>query len=152
MTTLTKTIRINAPSGKIFQRITDQERLSEWLLFVDKTEYPLARRRGVTTLLKHEGNLLGRKISWESMVNQWEENKRIGWISKTGYPQKILLKYHIELSPVENETEVKMIVDYMLSTPFIGNVLDRWFYAKRMDRLLEKSLENLKAILESQPD
>lgn len=118
-------------------------------MFIDKTEYMSPRKKGVTTMLKHEGKLLGKRISWESIVNEWEDNKRVGWIAKSGYPKKILLKYHIELNAAENETEIKMTLDYT-PTLFFGNILNKLFYRKGMERLVEKSLENLKAISESQ--
>ena len=79
MVNLEKSIIINAPKEKVFERLTQCDKTNEWLSFVEKTEYTTIRKTGVTTKVKNHGKLFGTRQEWDGYAFQWEKDKRIGW-------------------------------------------------------------------------
>lgn len=155
MTKIIKSIEIDAPPKKV------------WTLIVQHLKYPdrhaneeetapikagggkaISKKRvgvGVTTRWTYE--FRNKTYTWDDIVTEWVENKRIVWKSTSTWQ----MEDSFDLEPTESGTRLIYIMDYKLPYGFLGWIYGKLRLQKPMEKTLENTLMNMKRVVEKLP-
>ena len=147
MAHVTMTEHFEAPIEQVFDLLMNIERWPEWmpgLIDVKEVTGPLDT---VGTRIHEEMRLMGRKIEgWDEVV---EVDRPRLWKIATpeGGGMKGTATYR--LTPAGTGTNFEGEGDYELPMGVLGQVADRLFVDRAMERQMRHALENFKAIVEA---
>ncbi len=133
---------------RVFQRIAQHDRCDDWLVFVKRASYATAQTKGVGTEAHHEGEMLGRRMEWDGEVVEWVDNERIVWRATSGQAKRMKMMAYNWVKPEEGKARYSLEVRYEMPYSFIGRALDALWVRRRLREDLQKSVEQLKAVLE----
>ncbi|NIR26604.1 MAG: hypothetical protein GWN04_00440 [Gammaproteobacteria bacterium] len=144
MTTIEKSIVINAPLEKVTAVIDQAERSPEWYAGIDDIEVdPRYPEVGSTNKMTYKA--AGIAFEMTGTVLQHERLKRK---SKLG---GMITGTHVyELTPMGETTRVKLTTDYEMPGGGLGKIVDRLVVERTNDKNIEQSLANLKVLVESE--
>jgi len=147
-----KSIEIKASPEKVWEMLA-LDRSSEWdegsqkglknLEYTSEVHTPKDKLRvgaSAHTTVKGEGEM-------DFEITESLENTKITYRGKGGKTTKDMTLTFI-LEPVEEGTKFSYLLDYELSWGIIGKFLDKLFARRITEKVVERSLENLKSILE----
>ena len=86
----------------------------------------------------------GRTIEWDSVITEWEENRRLTWHCEE--PTKNDGTFLLE--PTERGTKVTFIMNYELPYSVLGMIIDRLKVSKEIERDIAEALSRLKEKVE----
>src|SRR3989337_59556 len=137
-----KSILINAPSDKVWKKISNIIGLSEWVLDVKKTVYLSKIKRGVGAIRNitfDDGNQI------EEHVVAWENKKYFSYLAVNGLPLRV---YHatISIEPKDRKSTCVTWQSYLNSKKMTKKEFDE--FVSDLGRFYQDSLENLKSKLE----
>ena len=137
-----KTIEIKASLEKVWDLISNVERIPEWAKgYTEKETITSKQRRGKGVTTHEVGVAFGKLYEKDFTITEWVEKKKIVFESVSGWPWKGLWA----MKPVKNGTMFTYAVDFEL--PFVVPRLKEVF-RKKYEKLLEEWLQNIKTILE----
>ena len=145
MTKIEASIEINKPVKDVFAYTSDWNHWEEWREGVADLKPATEIDRGNNTRYSYKALVAGMKFNLETEIHYFKENA--GWqgIVHQGVPHKVRWQF-------ENKA-TKTIVTYTIeySPPFflLGPLLDLLILKPSWQRMLKKTLNNLKARLES---
>jgi uncharacterized membrane protein len=135
-----------APIEQVFDLMADAKRWPEWMpnmLEVMEVTGPLDQPG---TRIHEAMRFLGRRIeSWDEIVEA--ERPRL-WKYASG-TEGMKSVGTFRLTPAGQGTDVAIEGDYDLPAGFLGEIADRLFVEKAMERQMRHSLENFKALVEA---
>ena len=137
-----KSILINAPSDKVWKKISNIAGLSEWVLDVKKTVYLSKIKRGIGAI---RNITFEDGIQIEEHVVAWENKKYFSYLAVNGLPLRV---YHATIS-IESQTRKLTRVtwqSYLNSKKMTKKEFDG--FVSFMGSFYQRSLENLKSKLE----
>ena len=146
MTRVERTIEIDAPPEKVFELLTDLDRLQEWATIAGDAVNPPAKPLTQGARWKHKVKVAGVELEgvWNvvaidppRLVEYEATRSEGGW-----------LKMRQSVAPSDRGSRVELEVDYELPWGALGQAVDKLVVERRNDREAEESLENLKNILE----
>ncbi|MDP8957208.1 MAG: SRPBCC family protein [Actinomycetota bacterium] len=146
MTRVERTIEIDAPPERVFELLTDLDRLQEWATIAGDAENPPAKPLAQGATWKHKLKVAGVELEgdWNVVaidpprLVEYEANR-----SEGGW-----LKMRQRVAPAGGGSRVELEVDYELPWGVLGEAVDKLVVERRNDREAEESLQNLKNILE----
>ena len=140
MTKIESSIVISAPVEKVFAYASDYQKWEAWFEGVSDFKPTTKTTRGNGTRYAYKAKMMGLSIGLETEVHNFIENK--GWIGKAskGMPHQTFWGFE----QVENGTKMTYGLEYELDIPLIGNWLDNKFMKPQWEKIIGKSLENLK--------
>ncbi len=155
MARIEKSIEIKAPPEKVWEMLA-LDRFQEWSEEYRKTlesmEYTSEVhtledkfRMGTTARLNLKGIGMGETMM---EISESLENEKITYLGKRSgdnQPTAVLL---FTLEPVEERTKLTYVYDYKMPLGIIGKFLDKVYSKRWGENMIEKSLEDLKSILE----
>jgi len=135
----------DAPIEHVFEMLVDVKRWPEWLTNVDVKEVTGPLDKAGTKVLSVT-RILGRSIEGRDEVVEAERPYLWKWAGRQAG-----MKYEsaFRLTPAERGTDVLMEGEYELPAGFFGQVADRLFIEKAMERQMRHSVENFKAVVEA---
>jgi len=147
LTKVEASAEINKPVNEVFAYASDWKHWSEWREGVYDLKPTTTIERGSGARYSYKAWVAGMKINLETEIHSFKENE--GWkgVVQKGLPHK--MQWVFEGKP--NKTKLTFILEY--SPPFflIGPLLDFFILRPGWQKLLDKSLSNLKKHFEGAP-
>lgn len=141
-------ILIDAPREAVFRRMVQHDRCSDWLVFVPRASYATEQTRGVGTVARHEGEMLGRRMEWVGEVVDWVDDERVVWRATSGQPERMKMTAFNSVTPEGKKARYGLEIRYEMPYSFVGRVLDLLWVRRRLRQDLQRSLEQPKAAVE----
>ncbi len=91
--------------------------------------------------------LLGRKLEGRGEVAEVEKPKLLKITGTSTQGGSLTALYHFTPVGIAG-TDVEMEIDYVLPAGFLGQIADKLFIEKSVERDLRHSIENFKALVE----
>ncbi len=146
MTRVERSIEIAAPPEKVFELLTDLDRLEEWATIAGEAVNPPAKPLTQGAAWKHKVKVAGVELEGDWNVVAIDPPRLVEYEatrSEGGW-----LKMRQRVSPKDGGSRVELEVEYELPWGALGQAVDKLVVERRNDREAEESLENLKNILE----
>jgi uncharacterized membrane protein len=147
MTKVEASIEINKPVKDVFAYASDWKHWAEWREGVVDLKPTTETHRGNDTRYAYKAFVGCLKFNLETEIHYFKEN--VGWqgIVRTGLPHKMQWQFENKAS----KTNVTYIIEYSPPWFLIGPLLNFFIIKPNWQRMIEKTLKNLKVHLESQP-
>jgi uncharacterized membrane protein len=145
MTRVQASVEINAPVAEVFAYASDWPRFGgEWWQGVSDFRPTTEVSRGNGTRYAYKVRMAGITMTSETEIHEFVEN--VGWkgVATKGPPHRAQWMF-------ENKgetTRLSCVVEYSLPVPVLGPLLDSLLMRPGWQRMLERSLQNLKARFE----
>ena len=145
MTEIRRSVHIKAPIEKVFKYASDYHRWPEFYIGVSDFNPITETTRGNGTKYIYQAKMFGMKNKVGTEITEFKENG--GWIGKSfkGLEHKTIWIF----KRIESETEFTHGLVYKVPWYMGGNWVDRNFLQPEWERIIEKSLQNLKQIMET---
>ena len=145
MTRIEKSIEIKAPPEKVWEMITFDKAVEwmdemEWqnVKYTSEVHTPKDRYRVGAT-----AHITEKHAEYDCEITESTKNEKITFRS----PSYNMITTYI-LEPVEEETKFTYELDYEFPYSIFSKIIDKLFFQRTTHKLMEKSLETLKSILE----
>ncbi len=144
MQKIEKSVEIDAPIVDVFAYASDWRRWEEWWEGVTKFRPTTQVTRGNGARYAYKAWVAGLTVNLETEIRDFEENA--GWtgIATKGPPHRTQWVFEEK----GQRTRLTYILEYDLSWPVLGPILDFLLMRPGWRRMLEHSLRNLKTQLE----
>ncbi len=146
MSRVQRTIDIEAPPERVFELLTDLDRLQEWATIAGDAVNPPAKPLAQGAKWKHKVKVAGVELEGDWNVVAIDPPRLVEYEatrSEGGW-----LKMLQRVAPSGGGSRVELEVDYELPWGVLGQAVDKLLVERRNEREAEESLENLKNILE----
>lgn len=135
-----KTIEIKAPVEKVWELMSNVERIPEWAKgYVQKEIITGITETGVTT--REIGVAFGKPYEKDFVVTEIVEKEKISFQSASGWPWR----GSWIMKPTKEGTVFTFVVDFEL--PFKAEKL-KMIFRQRYEELVDKWVQNIKKIVE----
>ena len=149
MTRIERAIVINRPPEAVFEVLIDLDRLPDWATIVvetnDAPEPPI--RTGST--FRQTIKVMGIPLESTWQVIELERSRHVAYEALALGGGRLALRQTI--IPIGDGSRVEMEVDYDLPGGLLGDIADHVFVERHNEGEAERSLENLKRLVESTP-
>jgi uncharacterized membrane protein len=144
LTKIEATAEINKPVKDVFAYASDWRHWNEWREGVYNLKPTTNIDRGNGARYSYKAWVAGMKIKLETEIHSFKEN--VGWqgVVHKGLPHK--MQWVFEGKP--GKTRLTFILEYSPPWFLIGPILDFFILRPGWQRMLEKSLNNLKIYFE----
>lgn len=146
MTRVERSIEIDAPPERVFELLTDLDRLEEWATIAGDSETlpdkPL--RQGATW--KHKVKVAGVELEGDWSVVAIDPPRLVQYEATRGGGG--WLKMRQSVAPAGAGSRVELEVEYELPWGVLGEAVDKLIVERGNEREADESLQNLKDILE----
>jgi uncharacterized membrane protein len=147
MTKVEVSIEINRPVSDVFAYASDWRHWEKWREGTSGLKPITKIEKGNNARYAYKTTIGFMKFNLETEVHYFKEN--VGWqgIVRNGFPHKMNWLFENNAG----KTKVNYVVEYSPPLFLIGPLLDFFILKPNLQRMLEKSLKNLKAQLENHP-
>jgi len=144
MTKVEASVEINKPVNDVFAYASDWRHWGEWREGIYNLKPTTDTDRGNGARYSYKAWVAGMKINLETEVHSFKKN--VGWqgVVQKGLPHK--MQWVFEGKP--DKTKLTFILEYSPPWFLIGPLLDFFVLRRGWQRMLEKSLNNLKIYFE----
>ena len=141
MTKITKSVFLENPIEAVFQYASDYTKWEDWFEGVSAFKPVTESNRGNGTRYAYKANMMGLTIGVEPEIFDFVENK--GWKGKAtkGMPHQTSW----EFEAIDRGTKFTYGLEYEMPIPIIGKWIDNAFMKPQWEKIIERSLENLKS-------
>ena len=131
---------IPAPVDQVFGYAADYLRWTEWFEGVSDFKPTTAVTRGNGVRYAYKARVMGLSAPVEIEIHDFVHNR--GW---TGVSTKGLThRTYWTFEPIGDGTKFTYALEYQLPIPLLGSLLDSLFTRRQWQKILERSLNNLK--------
>ncbi len=147
MTRIEKSIEIKVPPAKAWEMLAF-DRMAEWLDEVKSVQYTSEVRTPEDKYrVGASGHVAEKHVKYDIEMMESIKNEKIVVLSKNLGWGKVTMSLTYALEPVGEGTKLTYVMEY--NNPwFFGKTMDRMFGTKHAEKGVERSLNNLKRILE----
>jgi uncharacterized membrane protein len=139
--------RYEVPVERIYELALDWKRYPEWNVTYPEVKEVIGPVDKVGTKVHVTTRFLGRQFDvWGEIVEI--EPLRMVKLAGTG-PEGSYTTITYRWTPVEGGTECVIEADYQLPAGLFGQIADKLFIEKAVERDIRHSIENFKALLEA---
>lgn len=142
MAKVKKSIRINAPVGKVFDYLADQKSQPDWIPSMvevwDTSEPALGSK------FKWKYKMAGVLLEGKTEVTELVQNKRLRTVSSGAVSSDWLFL----LEAKNGGTELELTIEYTVPVPVLGKLAEK-IVLKRNEREADLAMENIKVTLEA---
>lgn len=146
MTRVERTIEIEAPPERVFELLTDLDRLQDWATIAGDAENPPAKPLSQGATWKHKVKVAGVELTGDWKVVALDPPRLVQYEATRN--EGGWLKMRQSVAPAGQGSRVELEVDYELPWGVLGQAVDKLVVERRNEREAEESLQNLKDILE----
>jgi uncharacterized membrane protein len=148
MTKVEASVEINKPVRDVFAYASDWRHWEEWREGVSGLKPTTEIERGNDARYAYKALVAGMKFNLETEIHYFKENE--GWqgIVNKGFPHKMQWQFEYKAS----KTNVTYIIEYSPPWFLIGPLLNFFIIKPNWQRMIEKTLNNLKIHLEGPPE
>jgi uncharacterized membrane protein len=145
MTEIIRSIQIRAPIEKVFKYASDYHSWPEFYVGLSEFKPITETTHGNGTQYIYKAKMFGMKSKVGTEITEFKENE--GWIGKSfkGLEHKTIWIF----KRLESDTEFTHGLIYKIHWYLGGNWIDKKFFQVEWVRIIEKSLQNLKQIMET---
>jgi uncharacterized membrane protein len=147
MTHVRITEHFDAPIDRVFELGIDLKRYPEWNVSFSQIKEVTGPPDQVGTKFISVMKVLGRQIEGQGEIVQIDRPQLLK-ISSTG-PEGASLIATYRLTTVGTGTDFETEIDYELPAGVLGQIADKLFMERAVERDLRHSLENFKALVET---
>lgn len=141
MTKISKSISIDAPIDALFEYASNYKKWEEWFEGVSDFKPTTTTAKGNGTRYAYKANMMGLTVGIETEIHDFVENKDWTGVSTKGMPNKTFWKFE----SIDEGTKMTYALEYALDIPLVGKWLDNTFMKPQWEKIISKSLENLKS-------
>ena len=144
MTKVEASIEINKPVKEVFTYASDWKHWDEWREGVSDLKPTSEIKKGNNARYAYKAHVGGLKFHLETEIHYYKEN--LGWqgIVNKGLPHKMQWLFKNKVS----KTNVTYIIEYSPPWFLIGPLLNFFVLKPNWQRMLKKTLNNLKIYME----
>ena len=140
MTRIEKTVNIPVPINEVFSYASDYKKWEKWFEGVSKFRPTTNSVKGNGTRYAYKAKMMGLSVDVETEIFDFVENE--GWKGRAikGMPHTT---YWI-FESLDEGTKFTYALEYEIKIPLLENWLDRAIMQPQWNKIISKSLENLK--------
>jgi uncharacterized membrane protein len=144
MTVIKRSLGIEAPVANVFDFAADWENWPKFFEGVSDFNPTTDITRGNGASYAYKAKMFGMNVSVETTISEFVENE--GWIGTAvkGLPHRTQWMF----KPRDQQTMFTYVLSYRLPIPLIGWIIDRFFVRPAWEKIVERSLRNLKLLVE----
>ena|SRR5258705_13600916 len=147
MATLRNEITINATVEKIWEILTDIERLDKFDPTVKKSTAVTPEKSGIGA--KRKVDMLDGKNWFEEKITVFKTNEALTYqLTDCSFPIKGL-KHSYSFEKTGNQTGVKQVMEYTVKFGLLGKLLDSLMIRKKTNEGIKKFFTGLKSYAET---
>ena len=146
MTRIERAIQIDRSPREVFALLTDLDRLEEWATIAGETRDVSTRPIRNGTTFSQVMRVLGQELQTEWRVDELNAPHHVAYSATAPGGGELAMRQTV--IPVDRGSRVELQIDYELPGGFIGELIDRAYVEGHNEREAERSLENLKRLLE----
>ncbi len=140
MTRIEHSVIISAPVDQVFGYAADFAKWTEWFEGVSDFKATTAITRGNGARYAYKARVMGLPAPVETEIHDYVHNR--GW---TGVATRGLAhRTHWTFEPMGDSTKFTYAMEYRLPIPVLGYLVDSLFARRQWERILERSLNNLR--------
>jgi uncharacterized protein YndB with AHSA1/START domain len=143
-------IGIRRPPAEVFAMLLDVDRLPDWATTVIATRDLSHQSLQIGCTFRQTVRLVGRQLESEWRVTEFEPPRRIAYAATSSEGGRLEMRQLVV--PMDAGSEVTFEIDYVLPGGFLGRLVDRTVAAGRAELEAERSLQNLRRLLEGGSD
>ena len=145
MTVISKSISIDAPINTVFEYASNYKKWQDWFEGVSSFKPTTDSHRGNGTRYAYKAKMMGLTVGIETEIHDFVQNK--GWSGKAtkGMPHQTFWKFE----SINEGTKFTYALEYDLNFPLIGKWIDKTFIKPQWDKIIERSLQNLRFNMEN---
>jgi uncharacterized membrane protein len=140
MARLERSIVIQVPVEEVFAYAADWQKWSDWFEGVSDFKPTTQITQGNGARYAYKARMMGVSAKVETEVHDFVKNR--GWtgVATRGMPHRTRWIFE----PEGGGTKFTYVLEYRLPVPLVGPLVDSLFMQPQWERIVEKSLENLK--------
>ena len=146
MTRIERSIDIDRSPQEVFALLTDLDRLQEWATVAGDTRDVSSRPIRNGTTFRQVMRVLGQDLETDWRVDELNAPHHVAYFATAPGGGELAMRQTV--IPVRGGSRVELQIDYELPGGFIGELIDRAYVEGHNEREAERSLENLKRLLE----
>ena len=150
MARIERSIGIDAPPARVFDALTELDRLAEWSstsVHIDPgCPKPLVVGHRFTQRIR----VAGRELDTDWTVVEVDSPRRVVYEATSAGSGRLHMEQRV-LDDQDGGSRVEIEVDYDLPGGFLGEIVDALYVERRNEREAEHTLQNLKDLVESNP-
>ena len=146
MTRIERAIDIDRTPEEVFALLTDLDRLQEWATVAGDTRDVSSRPIRNGTTFTQVMRVLGRELETEWRVDELNAPHHVAYSATAPGGGELAMRQTV--IAVDGRSRVELQIDYQLPGGFIGELIDRAYVEGHNEREAERSLQNLKGLLE----
>jgi uncharacterized protein YndB with AHSA1/START domain len=147
MTLIRKRFHFDVPIEKVFELGTDFKRYPEWNVSYPVTKEVIGDPRAIGTRIEMTMRLLGREIPTTATIIEIDPPSYLKLTGTSAEGGKSTAIYR--LTPVGSGADLEFEFEYELPAGFLGHIADKLFVERAIERDLDHSAENFKALVEA---
>ena len=148
MTTINKSIIVNAPIDRVWAAGTQQHRWTEWYVGLEEVTVTGGEANTPGQTWTGKFNLAGKiMLDFEGSLLEIEENKLYKTNTKGPIDSESTWTYEAH---DDGTTTISANVEYELSGAVLGKIADKLFVERKTASDLQETLESFKRILEAE--
>jgi uncharacterized membrane protein len=140
-----KSVRINAPSEKVFALLTDREEAPKWNKLIKEARVTSKEPTGVGSTVHYAGEAGGARGEWDIETTEWVKNKKYAWRTTSG---DVAMLTTWTLKEADGTTELTYEIRYELPYSILGKIIDKLKASKDIENGMTAALQNLKQLSE----
>lgn len=144
MTKLVKTITIDAPIEKVFERCDNPNAMPVYVPNVTSVSNVQRSERRIGDTFRVTYGMMGAHFDEDFTYSEFERDKRI----KATFDGAMKGSMGITLAPQGNSTKATFESEYEVSGGVLGKAVNKLLFERMNDKNAERMLENLKMVCE----
>ena len=147
MSQVRMTAHFNAPIDRVFELGTDFKRFPEWNVSYNEVKEVTGPTDQVGTKIFAVMQILGGFVEGSAEIVEVDPPRMLKMIGSGANGGTLETVYHF--TPNGAGTDMKIDLDYELPAGIIGQIADKIFVEKAIERAVRHSLENFQAFVEA---
>jgi uncharacterized membrane protein len=148
MTVVRKVAHLEAPPQQVFELGIDFKRWPEWNVnYHEAPEILGAGPIGIGTKIRSTMHVLGRKSEGTAEIVEFDPPKLMKTNGTSTDGGTMTLTYR--LAPAGRGCDLEVVAEYESTAGILGQIADRLFIERTVERDIEHSLANFKALVET---
>jgi uncharacterized membrane protein len=145
-----RSIELSAPADRVFDILVDLDRLPHWGTIVVRTdgipEHPLEVGDTFTQVIR----IAGKELDTDWQVVELAQPRHVLYDATGPAGGHLWMRQSVSATP--EGSHVTFEIDYQLPGGFLGEAMDRILVERQNEEEAERSLQNLKRLVESESE